>query len=688
MPNITPIQTSFSSGEISPKLLGRVDSKGYGAGLSVMLNMWADTRGPAIRRSGTRYTSQVEGNDGRIMAMPTSERSGYLITLTDLEMTPVAISGVPALATNLVENYNFRDSDTGWTVLGTDVQCTATFNPDNLVLDTGNGNNDFIRVSQQITVVSDTYSISAPVAVLGGPTTLRIGTTDGGDEIFSTPLVVGLNNFEVPLTAGDVWVSVELTGKDNVSELSSINMILTTDGGSFVTPWPESALEIVHIIPSPGGDTVYFTHPNYPMQKLVYDYATDTLTFEAVTFTSPPANWVDSNHPRTGVFHEGRLWLGGTPDLPQTFWGSKSNVYEDFTLGSLADDALQFTMAKIGNIRWMASTKNLLVGTSRGEHIVTSVEGIITPGDIQVTQQSAYGSNNSQPRQVGDQIFYVSSDGRKLRAMQYEWAADNWLSNDVTFLSEHLTAVGIRQVSWAQNPYNQFYCVLNNGKMAVLTYERGEKIYGWYQYDVGGQVKDVTSIPIGGTDVEVVLVQRVDGSLYIELIPLFVEAYVDSFVQQVVDPPQVVFSGFGHLEGMELQVLADGAVHPVVTVTGGEITLNYPVSKVIAGLAFSAKIRTLPIDPGTQSGSAQPYEKSYYKLLVTLLGSANPLINGIRQPSRTPSTPMDTPEPYKTGRSEISQLGWDKNAQVTIEQDLPLALTVVSLSGELAMRKL
>ena len=45
---------------------------------------------------------------------------------------------------------------------------------------------------------------------------------------------------------------------------------------------------------------------------------------------------------------------------------------------------------------------------------------------------------------------------------------------------------------------------------------------------------------------------------------------------------------------------------------------------------------------------------------------------------------MNTIQPTDTHRAEVYNLGWDINSVVTIEQDLPLACTVVSIAGEMA----
>ncbi|MFK5282694.1 hypothetical protein ACI3PL_24325, partial [Lacticaseibacillus paracasei] len=56
-----------------------------------------------------------------------------------------------------------------------------------------------------------------------------------------------------------------------------------------------------------------------------------------------------------------------------------------------------------------------------------------------------------------------------------------------------------------------------------------------------------------------------------------------------------MISGLYHLEGQEVDVLADGADAGTFTVTGGQITLASAASKVHVGLPITADMQTLPL---------------------------------------------------------------------------------------------
>ena len=60
MARVSPIQTNFTAGELSPRLEGRVDVSKYFNGCMVLENMTIHPHGGASRRSGTRYVADVK----------------------------------------------------------------------------------------------------------------------------------------------------------------------------------------------------------------------------------------------------------------------------------------------------------------------------------------------------------------------------------------------------------------------------------------------------------------------------------------------------------------------------------------------------------------------------------------------------------------------------------------------------
>lgn len=70
MAKATSIQTSFTSGEISPRLLGRVDLDQYYAGAGTCLNFALMPHGGVVKRSGLRFIAEAKHHDRKCRLIP------------------------------------------------------------------------------------------------------------------------------------------------------------------------------------------------------------------------------------------------------------------------------------------------------------------------------------------------------------------------------------------------------------------------------------------------------------------------------------------------------------------------------------------------------------------------------------------------------------------------------------------
>ncbi len=667
---------------------GRYSSEGYQQGCKDLENMIPDSRGPVISRDGTAFIQEFTGNNGRIFSMQADRNFFYSLIVLDLEIIIGSMFGqIPA--TNYVLNSHFHDGSTSWTE--DTAGGTVTYADHSGVLHVISSANKYARIGQLITVPSSgNYKVLINSAG-GAIYDVWIGTVLGDGTYFTDTGINSSEEFDITVPGTTFWITVNNDSNASYDDVD-ISLIAVSDAvvtnPTFVTPWEEDELDELQIIPVPDGYSAYLVHPLHPAQKMVYDPSLDAFTFSQPVFTSPPAEWAAGNYPSTGTYFQGRLWLAGPPDHRQHIWGSKSGVPEDMTTGILDDDAIVIVLESFGGIEWMAATKNLLVGTEAGEHIIDAEARILTPTDHNVTQQSAYGSANIQAEQVGDQMFYISADGRKLRAMQYEWSKDNWLSTDLTYFSNHITHSPIKATAWLQNPGNLFVCLMEDGHFAALSYDRSNNIYGWSHHSINDDCIDISVGSVRGQSILGLLVARADGKLYYESQALIQNRYMDSWIEQFFEPVVTTVTGLDHLEGRTVRVLANDAMHPDRVVSGGEIELDVEVGKVLVGLQYNAKLSLMPFEKGAQTGTSAPYWKNFHRMDVHLLDSANPLVNGIRAPSRSPSTPMDTPEPVTTGKSYIKLTEWKNETDITIEQDLPFPLTVLAVSGEIDQEKL
>lgn len=467
-------------------------------------------------------------------------------------------------------------------------------------------------------------------------------------------------------------------------------------------PWLESEIHEVQAKMVPSGNEMYLVHNNHAPQKLVYTPGGPTWSLSAITFTAAPGHWGAGNYPGTVTFFQGRSWWGNTPDNPTRFNSSKSGNYTNMTTGTLADDAIEYDMDNFGLIKWIHGSKNLLIGTVNGEYIVTSEAKPIKPGDIDVDQQSAYGSKNIQPENMGVETLYTSGDGRKIRSMWYRWTESGWVSQDLAFQIDdntspidETTISSIKDLSYARNPDSIIWAVRDDGSLSGCTYfkESSDRpVVGWHDHHLkDGLVMDIVAIDCSGTSKVIAAIHReVNGIDYIHLEKMDDDVYLDGFMK--IDNggiPSISISGAAHLVGKTVSVIADGAIHPDIDIdAGGAGTLDYAADVVYIGHAFHQRFKTLPPKIQGTSGSNASWSKRWNKLFIELYESGMPTINGIRPPERSFEGDMDTPESLITAAVQASDEGYDKDGIVTVEQDLPLPLKITSIFGELSQGQL
>jgi hypothetical protein len=129
-------------------------------------------------------------------------------------------------------------------------------------------------------------------------------------------------------------------------------------------------------------------------------------------------------------------------------------------------------------------------------------------------------------------------------------------------------------------------------------------------------------------------------------------------------------------------------VHPDRVVSNGKIVLQDEVTQAVVGLQYIPKIETMDMEFMTQSGTTVDDLKMLNSIFVRLRNAAGAVINGENTLLRHPSTPMNTREPDASEMHEVTGMDWTEEATITIEQPLPLPITVVYIGVEMKIGNL
>lgn len=349
-----------------------------------------------------------------------------------------------------------------------------------------------------------------------------------------------------------------------------------------------------------------FTDATHVTATVVKDFfSTDATTRWQEAAFSDYRGW-----PRTVEIHEERLFWGGTAFQPQTLYGSVIGDYENHHRSAADDAALVFTLAgqELNTIQWMISERGLLIGTSGGEWEVTSrsTEKVLTPSTINAKQQSKYGSEYVQAQLIDGVILWVQRKGRKVRELAYSYEQDKFVSADLTLLSEHITIGNVVSLAYQQEPIPILWAITGEGKLCGLTYARDQQVVGWHRHPIDGFVEAIATIyGADNADDELwMVVRRTIGGVnkhYVEYLDpnqwtAKNDAYFVDCGVTYSGAPATVITGLDHLEGEDVDVLADGAVITGKTVASGQITLTTAASKVHVGLNFISKVTPMRID--------------------------------------------------------------------------------------------
>ena len=162
---------------------------------------------------------------------------------------------------------------------------------------------------------------------------------------------------------------------------------------------------------------------------------------------------------------------------------------------------------------------------------------------------------------------------------------------------------------------------------------------------------------------------------------------MDSGLSGTVTGSSTTVTSLDHLEGETVQILIDDAVYPVQKVSSGAITVSLPstfASKTIeVGLGYKSTIKTMRVEAGAEAGTAQGRKKRYNEVTVRLYNTVGATVNGDQIPFRTSANPLGQPIPSFTGDKRVSNLGWDREGQVTVQQTQPLPMTILGITGTL-----
>ena len=493
------------------------------------------------------------------------------------------------------------------------------------------------------------------------------------------------------------------------------------------SPFLEEELEDLYYVQA--NDVLVVCHYAHKPWRLTrynsYDWRWEQPEFKGAPWEDAQYSPVNG-YPRVVTFFQERLWFAATLEFPQTFWGSRSADFYEFTLPAeedvyKPDDPVEYVLASYTQeqIEWFSSERILIIGTAATENRLDPDQYIAADRLPKVSKMTSYGGAHQIPIYMGNLTCFVHASGKQLRSFKQDGQSiiEAYSSIDMGWLAEHMFEIPFKQPCYQLIPDAVALMVRLDGVMLAAAYdptsaEGNQNDVGWSRLITQGNFESVAVIPDYFVDQTWTIAERtiddLENPIYDENEPPNIIGYeqisnryvefmsherrLDSYLTY---PPERDFSpddgpyppiqdvgNLEHLEGKTVGVIVDGALHPDRVVENGQIRLDRASSDIAVGLKYNQKLKCMPYEGGNPGGTSQGQRKRWIEIWAKLVDSANPIINGKRPASRSPSTPMDTREPNKTGQVRSINVGFDRTGQIEIEQDLPLSLHLVALFGD------
>ncbi len=629
MSKLRQTKTNFTAGELAPELLGRGDLAAYENGAARLRNVFIQPTGGVHRRAGLGHIDTAAG-PGRLVSFEFNSAQVYLLVFTHLKVDVYMDGAKVATVTTPWTEANLVDID--WT------QSADTL----LVVHPTVAPQRITRTSHTAwsvaTWVYDGTGLSAahPWTQFGvTPASMLVYTHFTPNEIrcnvpYFTPEHVGTTfRFQGALVTATGYIGTQ-------------RLQCTVEGsctlGTYISDWAEPAFNAAR-------------------------------------------GW-----PSSVTFHQDRLIVGGSRDLPNHLWMSRPGRFFDFALGTgLDDDAIHFEILsdRVDGIRHVFSGRHLQVFTTGGEWMVTGEP--LTPSTVQLRRQTRIGAPASQrvpPRDVDGATLFAAASGRELREFLYADAEQAYQAADLALLARHLVS---DPVDMDYDPLRRLvHLVMADGSIATVTNFRREKVTAWTRQETAGEF---LSVAVVGTETYALVARN--GAVNVEVFEDGLNS--DSALTGTAATAKSTWSGLAHLNGMTVKVKADGVEVDDAVVSGGSITLAYPAQAIEVGLPFTHIVEPLPPLPDGPGGGGNGRQMRLVRVSFRVLDTPVLHVDTGRGPTAAsfkrfgPSGVLDAPPPPFTGDVTVRAVGWQRDSVRplwSISQDTPHPCCVLSVTTE------
>ena len=742
MSRIVQYQSSFTMGEFDPLVKGRVDIQQYQNALEKATNIVCIPQGAIERRPGTQFLLDITSHLGsgitaqqgiRLIPFEFSTTDSFMLVFVKISTgssnnTRMFVFNNGTLVTNINGSGNNYLTLTFGNISFDKVSFTQSadtliiVNEDLAPLKIERGATNTAWTATTITLTSPKFAFNLNKTTPSG--TITPSSIDGTSDITASTHVFHDGASDTAQAGGTNTITLHSGASSNDDIYNGSTIKITGGTGSGQT---RIISDYVHSSKVATVSENWTTQPDntstFTITSMVGQYvqvingfgrakiieitsSTKVKTNVEVPFynTSAQSDYelefgyedvfsTDRGFPRSAVFHEGRLYFGGTKSLPSALIGSKISDFFNFLESEGLDDDAIFALLSsdtVNAITGLRSGRDLQIFTTGNEWYVQQAESEpITPQNLTLKAATKSGSKeNIMPVAAEGGTIFLQRSGKALREFLFSDVELSYQSNNISLLSSHLlkSPVKITFRRATSTDDGDLLIIVNgtDGTMAAYSIHRTQKVVAPSEFITDGTFEDC-SVDIN--DIYVIVKRTINSSTkyYVELLD---DDRTTDASFQLFDgsndgskPTSTTVSGLTHLEGETVEVIRDDIFLGTKTVSSGQITIDQiPTTYVEVGLHYDVLAKTLPAEPRLSSGTMVGRKKRIVDASPILFQTQNIAINGEEVPLKQFPYTLDSAETVFSGRKRVTPvLGFSTEAQIEITQTKPLFFTLLGL---------
>jgi hypothetical protein len=683
------IKNNFSAGELSPTLYTRTDIQQYGNGAKKLLNVIPLVEGGIRKRPGTFFVNLYE-NAVRLIPFVVNSDKAFMLILKPLAIdiynprtnAVVATVTTPYTADQIPElqfvQYRYE----------------MFFTHNDVPVQRFRSSTDFSNWE-----FSEFVYTNAPTDSESARSPFRKGTPSGKDIGSFVSFILDDINAWVEITTYLVGDVISYSGKlyqalkDGAGHQPDISptywVEITTDTSGFTVADVGSFIDVNSGIIK----ITEFVGANQVNGEVLVKLESDIKAIERAWSILPPAfNSIDG-YPRCCMYFKQRLVLANTKKAPNKIWFSAVGGNANFLETTDDGDAFSVVSASglANSILFLEAQRGVVCLTSGGEYLVSS-DGALTPTTVNIDENSAIGTYPlTRPCRVGNEILFIQRGGGRVRALSYRYEVDGLVTPEISALSSHIGKAhgGISEVCYQQEPESIVWCVLGDGKVASITFNRDQEVIAWANQDFGGTVKSMCSVPTGlGSDLCFMLVNRND-TMCLEQVTF--DAYLDSQRTETLAGNTLSKSSFSYLKDLAVnQIDGESIFYVSFAETETEMKFQHMVGQTINyGQTIRSEAVLFPPELSQNPLSSMLFkakvDRTAFFFNETLAAELN---DELIELFTFDSTPMDSQKP-KTGFYLVEGGTWEDlhSVPIKITHNKPLPFHLQAIAMQLSINE-